>query len=52
MSEIKIYNQMDKVASKHLKRNLIGTEIDPKYFEIAQHRLNEPEAEDEFFVME
>lgn len=40
------------VASKHLKRNFIGTEIDPKYFEIAQHRLNEPEAEDEFFVME
>ena len=40
------------VACKKLNRNFIGTEIDPKYFEIAKNRINEPEVEDEFFVME
>lgn len=29
------------VAAKHLKRNFIGMELDPKYFEIAKQRINE-----------
>jgi site-specific DNA-methyltransferase (adenine-specific) len=28
------------VACKELKRNCIGIEIEPKYFEIAQRRIN------------
>jgi site-specific DNA-methyltransferase (adenine-specific) len=31
------------VACKHLNRNFIGIELDPKYFEIAKNRIeNEP----------
>lgn len=38
------------LVCKKLNRNFIGTEIDSKYFEIAQKRIDEYEPEDEFFI--
>jgi DNA modification methylase len=34
------------VACKNLNRNFIGIELDPKYFKIAEKRINEISVED------